>query len=59
MASGALDAVSTVVPLLLEMVNSLLRNSVDTENTCERALCECDKRLAEKLSYLEDTSRFV
>ena len=43
--------------LQLEMVKSLLRNSVDTENTCERALCECDKRLAEKLSYLEDTSR--
>jgi len=31
---------------------------LDTENTCERALCECDKRLAEKLSYLEDTSSF-
>ena len=30
--------------------------SVDKQDTCKRALCECDKRLATQLAKLEDTS---
>ena len=28
----------------------------DKPNTCSRSLCECDKKLAEDLSKLEDTA---
>ena len=29
----------------------------DKKDTCSRALCECDKKLAEDLAILEDTAQ--